>query len=100
MTRCSVSSLSRRLSSSLSPEGLPARLGFRRRHHARAAGGGHARSRTALRLCLLVRRAPRRDALEQRDDFVARQSLVFEKPARQRVQIVDALARGLLEYET
>ena len=36
---------------------------------------------------VLIRRADRRNALEQRDDLVARQGLIFQQAPRQHIQI-------------
>src|SRR6202789_3631617 len=73
------------------------RLGRDRRDAgAAAAGGGYAGSWAALRLGLFIRFAHRGNALEQRDDLVARQRLVFEQAQRQHMQVAGPLDEDFL----
>ena len=61
---------------------------------ARLAGRRHRRAFAARRQHrILIRRAHRRDALEQRDDLVARQGLIFQQAPRQH--IADRLMRSV-----
>src|SRR5437764_4142255 len=64
---------------------------------SRAADRRDGRLRwSAWRFRLLVRRPHRRNTLNQRDDLVARQRLVFQQAARERVQIVQTCREDLL----